>query len=130
MKFVDCHIKIKNCRKIKCKLMATANRRYVKLPSAGLDRLVMTPNISRVAFKFLSKVTYQDNSCHQDNVVGLPADAQAVMVFAVPSRLITVKPNSFPHHDSARPNDRNKVTSVANQSFVRSVGQKHMPARS
>jgi hypothetical protein len=42
----------------------------------------MTPNISRVTFESFSKVLYRDNSSPFATSLGLPADAQAVMVFA------------------------------------------------
>jgi hypothetical protein len=49
----------------------------------------------------LASLTTGTNFRHFDNIIGLPADAHAVMVFAV-SGQITVKPNSYPHRDSAK----------------------------
>jgi hypothetical protein len=52
------------------------------LPSAGLDRLALIRNISRVAFSPFTMFRYRDKFIPFPTSIGLPADALAVMVFA------------------------------------------------
>ncbi len=72
------------------------------MPASGLDRLVMTPNISRVAFQLFSKFIYRDNFL-PPRQHHRPAGRRACCHgFCRPSTLIAVKPNSCLYRDSAK----------------------------